>query len=98
MAKTFSQRPSNFLEIEGNWVAYDFDSAVWAFGSYVEGQLDKVEQDAMASKSRPSTKAIVKRKSRKLEKLLGVEQARPRHKTSIQDVLKIGGVIIPAKD
>ena len=99
MAKMWGTRPSQFLEIESNWVCYDFDAAVWSFGSYVEGQLDKVEQDAMEAKGKsPKGSEIGRKKSRRLRKLLGIEETQPKKKTSIYDVLAIGGTVIKKKD
>ena len=75
-AKTWGTRPSDSVGLEGGWVRWDFDTAVWSFGSYVEGQLDEVERKAMNSQGKkPSTDTIVRRKQRTLEKLLDMKRA-----------------------
>lgn len=49
--KTFSQRPSNLLEITDRWIALQFDNAVAYFGTIIEGALN--EQVKTGSDEKP---------------------------------------------
>lgn len=42
-AKMWGTRPSDILGIEGSYEAFCIDQAVGEFGSFIEGELDKVK-------------------------------------------------------
>jgi hypothetical protein len=45
MAQSYHSRPSEIYEVEGATGLY-FDQGIWAFGSWVEGELNSAEASA----------------------------------------------------
>lgn len=43
MAKAYSQRPSSFLGVDEPYPAFCLDEAAFAWGSYVDSELDSVD-------------------------------------------------------
>ena len=58
------------------WVAWDFDSAVFALGRHCEAEVDQVELSEGERKLKNSTAILRRKKRRKLEDLLGIEPKR----------------------
>jgi hypothetical protein len=48
MSKTYQTRPSAFIGWHSDWVAMDFDSAVFALGNYIDGELRHCKTDGDA--------------------------------------------------
>lgn len=65
LSKAYQQRPSSLFGIDENWLAWDFDHAVQAFGAHIEAELDKI-------KDKSATKLEHKRRAR-LHQLLDLE-------------------------
>lgn len=61
IAKTYSQRPSSILldpddARERPWLAYQIDSAVWMFGTWIDGKLAERTEPVKTGKNKGQTK------------------------------------------
>lgn len=52
MASRYNTRPSQLLSIDDPWSAWCFDDAVYAWGVYVESELEKASSDGKDEKQR----------------------------------------------
>lgn len=73
LAKQWATRPSEFIGIEGEWTAHDFDSAVHHFGRHVESRLDDVELTDDEREARNSREVMKRKLERELKILLDIE-------------------------
>jgi hypothetical protein len=74
MARAFSQRPSDFLHLSNPTLCYDFDLAVFSFGSTVESRVDQ--------KKKPHER------ERELRRLLGLKP--PSQPIDIHELKQLG--------
>lgn len=60
MAKTFRCRPSALMGIKDEYVAFCFDESIFYFGSYIEGELNKIEAKSQ-KEARGKQRAVLRR-------------------------------------
>lgn len=77
--KTFGDRPANVMGIHDNpWLAYQLDSAVFAFGRWMESKLN--ERDPKTGKHRHKVHTL-------LQRVQIASGQQPIRKQTTQDVL-----------
>lgn len=69
LASAYRQRPSELFGLRDNWIAWDFDHAIHAFGQHVESELNGLKAK--------SEKALYTKRRMKLHDLLGLEPYQP---------------------
>ena len=63
-AKQWSKRPSEMVDISNSYVAYCFDKAIGAWGTYVTTEIEKIEGK--------DSKSVERKRQNKLMQLLDV--------------------------
>lgn len=71
-AREWSKTPAEMLFLTDTYVAYCFNEAVFTFGRFVQGELDKIKR-----KTRESDSAYTGRLQRRLDTLLAEEGYEP---------------------
>lgn len=67
MSKQWQTRPSSFLDFPDSYQAYCFDEAVTIWGSFVESELDKEENE--------NSTMLQRQRLARLNQLLGMKEA-----------------------
>ena len=70
-ATTWRERPASLVGMPGgSWARYDFDSAVWYFGRFVEGELDKIKLTENQRKKANANDVLADKRKNRLEALI----------------------------